>query len=189
MNLAQALQALRAGHVVGLPTDTVYGIGADPFREEAVASLFAAKGRPEVKPIPLLAADMDQVRRVAVLDDRTARRAGPHWPGALTLVLPRASGLPDWIGDAERDTVGVRVPDHPVALELLDAFGPLAVTSANPSGKSPAQDDEEARAALGDAIAVYVPGRGSGGAASTVIDLTAAEPRVLRPGPVEWEPT
>lgn len=186
MTVESALRALGRGEIIGLPTDTVYGIGADPFRREAVEALFAAKGRPGVKPIPILAADLDGVRRVGVLDDRVAAIATRHWPGGLTLIVRRVAGAPDWVGDAVADTVGVRIPDHPVALEVLERFGPLAVTSANRSGRPPADDDASAREALGDAVAVYLAGRGSGGPPSTVVDITSAPGRVMRVGAVEW---
>jgi len=183
-DLASAVAALAGGEVVGVPTDTVYGIAADPFSREAVESLFAAKGRPAVKPIPILAADVGGGERIGRLEGAALRLAGLHWPGPLTLVVRRAPGLPEWIGDPRRDSVGVRVPDHPVALALLAAAGPLAVTSANRTGRPPVADHAAAREVLGDAVAVYLEGRGAGGAASTVLDLTGPEPRLLRPGPV-----
>jgi L-threonylcarbamoyladenylate synthase len=186
LDLAAALDALRRGDIVGLPTDTVYGIAADPFSRRAVERLFEAKGRPAVKPIPILAADLAGVSSVARLDGRAAEEAARHWPGALTLVLPRAAGVPSWVGDAGRGTVAVRIPHHPVALALLEAFGPLAATSANPSGEDPAVDAEAAHLALGAGVAVYIPGTAGGGSSSTVVDLTDAEARVLRTGPVEW---
>ncbi len=185
-SLDRAVAALLEGRIVGVPTDTVYGIAADPFCEEAVEALFAAKGRPAVKPIPILAADREQVMRVGVLDEVALDAVAVHWPGALTLVVPRAGGLPDWVGDPAAGSVGVRVPDHPAALALLAAAGPLAVTSANRSGEAPAGDHHSARASLGDAVAVYIEGFGGGGAASTVVDLTGPDPRILRPGPIEW---
>ncbi len=184
--LTEALVALRAGLIVGVPTDTVYGIGADPFCEAAVASLFAAKGRPGVKPIPLLVASLGQARRLGVFERPAAEAAQRHWPGALTLVVPRAPSLPSWIGDLERGSVGLRVPDHPVALALLEAFGPLAVTSANRSGQRPPANEAQARAMLGSLIAVYLPGSGVAGAASTVVDFTGEEPMLLRRGALEW---
>ena len=101
-------------------------------------------------------------------------------------MVPRADGLPEWIGRLESGSVGIRVPDHPVTLALLAATGPLAVTSANRSGSQPAANDRSARAALGERVAFYLEGRGAGGAASTVVDLTGSEPEVLRRGPVVW---
>jgi tRNA threonylcarbamoyl adenosine modification protein (Sua5/YciO/YrdC/YwlC family) len=184
--LVSALAALRRGDIVGLPTDTVYGIAADPWSQEAVAALFAAKRRPGVKPIPILGASVADLRSVAVIDDPTALQAASLWPGGLTLVVKRVAGAPDWIGDPERGTVGVRVPDHPAALEVLTESGPLAVTSANLSGGPPAHDETEARIALGDAVGFYVAGRCGGGQASTVVDLTSRPARVLRCGAVEW---
>jgi L-threonylcarbamoyladenylate synthase len=184
--LAAAAAALAEGRIVGVPTDTVYGIAVDPFSEEAVRALFLAKDRPGVVPIPILAADPAQAARIGVLEGGAATAAAVHWPGALTLVVPRAPGLPDWVGHAVSGSVGIRVPDHPKALALLRLAGPLAVTSANRTGFPPAADDRAARAALGSAVAVYLDGSGAGGPASTVVDLTGAEPHVLREGPVAW---
>jgi tRNA threonylcarbamoyl adenosine modification protein (Sua5/YciO/YrdC/YwlC family) len=184
-----AIAALERGELIGLPTDTVYGVAADPGRRDAVEALFAAKGRPGVNPIPILCADVAQARSVGVLDDTVAAIADRHWPGGLTLVVRRVPGSSDWVGDPVADTVGVRVPDHPVALEVLHRFGPLAVTSANRSGEEPATDEAGAEAALGDAVAVYLPGRGSGGPPSTVVDATGDPVRVLRRGAVEWGPS
>jgi tRNA threonylcarbamoyl adenosine modification protein (Sua5/YciO/YrdC/YwlC family) len=184
--LAEAVDAVRAGRIVGMPTDTVYGIAADPFRSEAVRGLFHAKGRQEANPIPVLTADQDQAADLGLLEGEAARMVKRHWPGSLTVVVRRAAGLPEWIGDAVRGTVGLRVPDHPVALALLRAAGPLAVTSANRSGRPPALDHSDARRRLGDSVAVYLPGRAGAGAASTVVDLSGCEARVLRRGPVSW---
>ena len=186
MSIAVALEALAIGSVVGLPTDTVYGIAADPFSETAVDALFEVKGRDAGKAIPILAADLDGLRRVADIPDEIVPLVVPHWPGGLTVVLRRAGGLPKWVGDSGADTIAVRIPDHPVALEVLGGFGPLAVTSANRSGESPATGHVEAEAALGDAIRVYLEGRGRGDVPSTVVDLTGPSPRILRAGAVEW---
>jgi L-threonylcarbamoyladenylate synthase len=185
-DLQPALAALTSGLLVGVPTETVYGIAADPFSAAAVDGLFALKGRPEDRPIPLLAAGVSAATAVARFDERACEAAERHWPGAITLVLPRAAGVPSWLGDPERHSIGVRVPDHSVALALLEAAGPLAVTSANRSGGKPAVDDAEARAAFGDAVSVYLAGSGLGGVPSTIVDLTGPVPRVLRRGPVVW---
>ena len=185
-DVAQAVAALRKGAVVGLPTDTVYGLGADPFSKEAVAALFALKGRPAVKPLPILAASVEHAARLGILDGAALAAVQAHWPGALTVVVRRVAGLPDWVGDPKRDTVGLRVPDHPAARALLAASGPLAVTSANRSGEAPAGGDAAARAMFGSRVAAYLPGAGSNAAPSTVVDFTGATPRVLRSGPVPW---
>lgn len=188
-DLAAAAAALHRGAVVGLPTDTVYGLAADPFSREAVALLFTLKGRPAIKPIPILAASLEQAGRMVILEGGGRQAAARHWPGALTLVVRRAPGLPDWIGDPRRDSVGIRVPDHPVALALLAEAGPLAVTSANRAGGRPAADEAAARAIFGDEVAFYLPGSGAGGDPSTVVDFSGRAPRVLRAGPVHWEET
>ena len=185
-DLARAIEALRAGEVIGVPTDTVYGIAADPFSRQGVARLSAAKGRSAEKPMQILAAGVEAARRVGILEGRAAEAAARFWPGGLTLIVPRVAGLPGWVGDPVRDTVGLRVPDHPLALALLAEAGVLAATSANLAGEAPAADAAGARMALGDSVAVYLPGSGGGGEASTVVDLTRAEPRVLREGPVVW---
>jgi L-threonylcarbamoyladenylate synthase len=182
VDLDAAIAALRRGLIVGVPTDTVYGIGVDPMNHQAMKRLFAAKGRSGDKAIPILAASLADARGLGAVPDAVER----HWPGALTVVVHRTPAAPHWVGDHGRDTVALRVPDHPVALALLARSGPLAVTSANPSGEPPASDDASARAILGDAVAVYLEGSAPAGRSSTVVDLSGPEPVVLRPGPVEW---
>jgi tRNA threonylcarbamoyl adenosine modification protein (Sua5/YciO/YrdC/YwlC family) len=184
VSLEEAVAAVRDREVIGLPTDTVYGIGADPLSEEAVGKLYELKGRPENKPVGLLVASADHAASIGVLDGIGAELAAAHWPGALTLVVTPKVILADWVGDAQRSTVGLRVPDHPVTLELLEATGPLAVTSANLSGAPESMSDDEARAVFGDRVKVYVEGRSPGGEASTVVDVTGRVVVVLRQGPV-----
>ncbi|MFZ0012819.1 MAG: L-threonylcarbamoyladenylate synthase [Acidimicrobiia bacterium] len=183
--MIDALAALRSGEVIGIPTDTVYGIGADPFNLEAVARLFDLKGRPEHKPVGVLVGNFDQAEEIADIYDEAAHLARTHWPGALTLVVRPKVVMADWVGDKALQTVGVRMPDHPVARELLIEFGPLAVTSANESGGAEAMSHVEARRIFGDRIRVYLEGTAPGGAASTVIDATGARLVVLRKGPVD----
>jgi L-threonylcarbamoyladenylate synthase len=182
--LDEAVSAIRDGLVVGLPTDTVYGIGVDPLDERAVARLFELKGRPQHKPIGLLVAGVEQAESWGELSERALGLARQHWPGALTLVVTPKVILADWVGDAQRKTIGIRVPDHPLALALLEAAGPLAVTSANASGGREALTDAEAREVFGDRVAVYLEGTAPGGEASTVVDATGDEPILLRHGPV-----
>lgn len=182
--IEEAVAAVRAGQVVGLPTDTVYGIGVDPFEADAVSRLFELKGRPEHKPVGLLVATVAQAGEIGEIESRSAELAAKHWPGALTLVVTPKVVLADWVGDQQRKTVGLRVPDHALAREFLALTGPLAVTSANVSGGEESMSDEDAREVFGDGVAVYLEGTAPGGEASTVVDATGAVPTVIRQGPV-----
>ena len=184
MGSEEAVAALRRGDIVGVPTDTLYGLAADPHRQDALEAIFTLKGRPQVKPLAILVASIEQAIGLAMFTDRALDLADSQWPGALTLIVPRLEATPTWLGHSERGTIGLRCPAHPTALDLLEASGPLAVTSANVSGQASALDDEEARDLFGDAVAVYLEGSAPGGVASTIIDLTEPEPRVLREGPV-----
>jgi len=182
--IQEALAAILDGQVVGMPTDTVYGVGVDPFNLDAVERLFELKGRPEHKPVGVLVATIAQAREIGEITDQAAELAERHWPGALTLIVTPQVVLSDWVGDKQRRTVGIRVPDHPVARDLLDLAGPLAVTSANRSGGEETMSDREARDIFGDEVAVYLEGRAPGGQASTVVDATGPDLTVLREGPV-----
>jgi tRNA threonylcarbamoyl adenosine modification protein (Sua5/YciO/YrdC/YwlC family) len=183
--IEDALTAILAGEVVGVPTDTVYGIGADPFNPDALARLFEMKRRPRDKPLGVLVASVDQALEIAELNDEAAALAARNWPGALTLVVMPRVVMADSVGDRQTGTIGIRVPDHPVALELLALTGPLAVTSANESGGVEAMNDREARDVFGERVAVYLEGVAPGGVASTVIDASGADLIVLRSGPIQ----
>lgn len=181
-----AVSALAEGQVVGVPTDTVYGLAADAYRSDAVARLFALKQRPAGKAIPILVSRIDQADAIAEVGAEARRLAAAHWPGPLTLVVPRRRGLPEWIGDSGTETVGLRVPDHGPLLEVADISGPLATTSANRSGGDPVLDDAAAEEIFGDAVAYYLPGSCPGGIGSTVVDVTGEEPELLREGLLPW---
>lgn len=180
----EAVAAIEAGQVIGIPTDTVYGVGVDPFNFDAVALLYELKGRPEHKPVGVLVASVAQAAEIGHLSDAAARLAERHWPGALTLIVQPRVVMADWVGDKQRQTIGVRVPDHSVARQLLERIGPLAVTSANVSGGTEAMTDQEARDVFGDGVAVYLEGEAPGGEASTVVDVTGDRLVVVREGPV-----
>jgi L-threonylcarbamoyladenylate synthase len=167
-----------------MPTDTVYGIGVDPLNEDAVARLFELKGRPEGKPVGVLVANITQALELAEIEGPAHELALRFWPGALTLVVRPRVIMADWVGDDQRRTIGVRVPDHTVALDLLRSVGPMAVTSANLSGQPDALNDREARMVFGSSVAVYLEGVSPGGEGSTVVDATGAHLVVLRQGPV-----
>jgi tRNA threonylcarbamoyl adenosine modification protein (Sua5/YciO/YrdC/YwlC family) len=184
--VVEAVIALNAGKLVGVPTDTVYGVAADPWSESGMNALFDLKGRGPEHPVALLVADLEQAHELVVITALAERLAAEFWPGPLTLVLPAARDLPPWIGDQARGTVGVRVPQHPVALDLLDKAGTLAVTSANRSGAEAAVDHKQALQIFGDAVIGYLEGAGSAGLASTVLDATVDPPALLRAGPVAW---
>lgn len=181
--LEAAAASLGAGKLAVIPTDTVYGLAAHLDHPDAIHAIFVAKGRPPVKPIPVLGADADELARIAIFDERARAMAARFWPGPLTLILPRAPGFEIDLGGDERRTVGVRVPKEPRALELLRMTGPLAVTSANRSGRSEATTVSEARDALGDAVDVYVDGGRCVGVPSTIVFL-AGERRLLREGTI-----
>jgi tRNA threonylcarbamoyl adenosine modification protein (Sua5/YciO/YrdC/YwlC family) len=186
--LSSAAHCVSSGQLVVLPTDTVYGIGANAFDPVAVADLLAAKGRGRDMPVPVLVGSWSTIDGlVNVVTDQARALIEAFWPGGLTLVVTHAPSL-DWdLGDA-RGTVAVRMPLHPVAIVLLEATGPMAVSSANRSGQPAATTAEEARAQLGDDVALYLDGGpAEAGIASTIVDVTAEVPRVLRAGAVSIE--
>jgi tRNA threonylcarbamoyl adenosine modification protein (Sua5/YciO/YrdC/YwlC family) len=181
--LSMATAAVLRGELVVLPTDTVYGLGADAFRPEAVASLLAAKGRGREAPPPVL---VGSVRTAAALVEDLGRYGqaliDEFWPGGLTLVCVASRSLVWDLGDT-KGTVAIRMPEHPVALALLAETGPMAVSSANLTGVAAAVTAAEAREQLGDSVAVYLDGGACpGGTASTIVDLTGGMPRLLRSG-------
>ncbi len=187
--LITAADLLRQGKLVIFPTDTVYGIGVNPFDPAAIERLYQAKGRPSDKGIPILLAGRQALAQVtAPLPTAMQAWLEPvlerFWPGALTLVLPRHSGLPDVI--SSNAGIAVRIPDHPVAQAIIRAAGgAVAASSANRSGEAPAVTAAEALTSLeGWAAAVVDGGRAPGGIPSTVLDLTGPTPRLLRAGPI-----
>ena len=183
--IASAISALKGGRLVVLPTDTVYGIGADAFDSDAVTALLSAKGRGRDMPVPVLVGSWHTIDGLAYSVPHSARELiRAFWPGALSLVVRQAPSLQWDLGDAH-GTVMLRMPLHPVAIELLREVGPMAVSSAN---RPAAVTVDDARHQLGDLVAVYLDGGpAEQQAASTIVDLTGAHPRVLRQGPVTVE--
>lgn len=183
----EALRVLHSGGLVAFPTDTVYGLGALVTDGRAIARLFRVKDRPADKPIPVLLAGVEQVPRVAEFSGGRAQSlARSFWPGPLTLVLPRRRDLPQELGPG--DTLGVRVPDHPFARELLRRAGPMAVTSANRSGAPSGRTADDVQKQIGEEIELIVDGgRSPGGEPSTVVDVRDGEVQILRPGPLSEE--
>jgi L-threonylcarbamoyladenylate synthase len=183
--LAAAATAVLTGELVVLPTDTVYGVGADAFSPAAVSRLLAAKGRGREMPPPVL---VGSVRAASALVEDLGswgqQLIDEFWPGGLTIVC-RAQRTLNWdLGDT-KGTVAVRMPEDLVTLELLRETGPMAVTSANLTGQPAATTAQQAREQLGDSVAVYLDGGPSaGGQASTMVDLTGDVPRMLRSGAI-----
>lgn len=186
--LASAAHCVASGQLVVLPTDTVYGVGADAFDPTAVAALLAAKGRGRDMPVPVLVGSWTTIEGlVSNVGKRTWDLVEAFWPGGLTLIVEHAPSLTWDLGDS-RGTVGVRMPLHPVAIELLEVTGPMAVSSANISGRPAALTAQEAQEQLGDRVAVYLDGGpAASGIASTIVDVTAEVPRILRAGAVSVE--
>ncbi len=184
-------KALREGLVVALPTDTVYGLAVDPSRPQAVDRLFALKERPLEVSLPVLVATWEQAQTVAGrLDSAAEHLAGRYWPGPLTLVVPRRNGFAVDLGGppSARQTVGVRLPDHPLVQELCRELGPLAVTSANLHGALPATTALEVMEAFArsDGIAVILDGGLCDGSPSTVVECRGPAFRCLREGAIPW---
>lgn len=187
--IAAGAKALAAGRLVAFPTETVYGLGANALDPDAVAAIFAAKGRPTDHPLICHVASADALAPLVAEVTPAARAlAGAFWPGPLTLVMPRSRAVPDAVTGG-RDTVAVRVPAHPVALALLRAFGgPVAAPSANRFGRPSPTTAADVADELGDAVAVILDGGPCEiGIESTVVDLTCDPPQVLRPGRISAE--
>ena len=184
--IALACEVIRSGGLIAFPTDTLYGLGCDPHLPTALQKIYAAKGRSASKAIPVLISRADQLESlVSDLPEQSTRLMERWWPGALTLVLPKNPDLPPDL--TPYPGLAVRMPDHPVALSLLDQTGPLAVTSANLSDHENPQDAQGVLAQLDGVVDLIMDG-GSllGGQASTIIDCMASEPKLLREGPIPF---
>lgn len=182
--LQHALDTLRNGRLVAFPTDTVYGLGALAFDGKAVESVYFAKNRPVEKAIPVLIWDVSDLGKISDdVPERTRALASRFWPGPLTVLVPKKLTLPESV--SATSTVAVRVPDHPVARELLRVAGPMAVTSANISGQTSPSTAQEVLAQLNGRIDLIIDGgRTPGGIPSTLVDCSSDEIKILRAGPI-----
>lgn len=186
--VGDAARAALAGALVVLPTDTVYGIGTRPDDPRATARLFEAKGRPRDLELPVLVASRAEAEAAARFDERARALAGRFWPGPVSLVLARAERSRGWDLGEDRVTIAVRMPHHPLALEVLARTGPLAVTSANRTGEPTPDTADGLRAVFGDAVEVYLCEEAPlSGTPSTVVDLTGPDLRIVRTGAVAEE--
>lgn len=185
--LHHAVDVLKHGGLVAFPTDTVYGLASIPFDHSSVERLFGAKGRNSNRAIAILIGDLKDLNTISSEMSREAHLlAKCFWPGPLTLVVPGNLSLPDVI--SPNDTIGVRMPNHPIALELLKQIGPLAVTSANLSGYDNTNTAQEVMKQLNGRIHLIIDGgRTLGGVPSTVVDCVGSELNILRPGPITLE--
>lgn len=187
--LEKAAALLKAGKLVAFPTDTVYGIGADVFNEEAVEQIFAAKKRDADKPLQVLIAQKTDLQSIAKEQSEILERlAAEFWPGALTIVMLAREDFPRRVR-CDRETIGVRMPANPIALKLIETFGaPIAATSANISGFPDAVSAEEVMDYLGNEVDLIIDGGVvPGGVPSTVLDISVHPPVVLRWGKLSKE--
>ena len=184
--VSEASHVVSSGGLIVYPTDTVYGLGADPFNEAAVERVFEAKRR-EAKPMPILVSSVEAARRIAYVSVEAEALIEAFWPGPLTIVLPSRGLLPSRV-TAGLSSVGVRMPSHDVALRLIEACGGLLIgTSANISGRQPPRTVEEALAQLGGAVDLALDaGPATYGKPSTVVELRGGELKLIREGALSW---
>ncbi|MGW2049529.1 L-threonylcarbamoyladenylate synthase [Streptomyces sp. NPDC001858] len=183
--LREAASAVRRGELVVLPTDTVYGIGADAFSSDAVVDLLAAKGRGRNMPTPVLIGSPNTLHGLVTdFSELAWELVDAFWPGALTLVAKHQPSLQWDLGDT-RGTVAVRMPLHPVAIELLTEVGPMAVSSANLTGHPAPENCDYAQEMLGDSVSVYLDGGPTpGNVPSSIVDVSREVPLLLREGAI-----
>ncbi|WP_163655049.1 L-threonylcarbamoyladenylate synthase [Listeria sp. PSOL-1] len=185
----EAAELLRQGEVIAFPTETVYGLGADATNPEAVSKIYQAKGRPADNPLIVHIASQKQMNFISEIPEKAKKLMGNFWPGPITIVLPVKSGILAENCTAGMDTVGVRIPEHPVSLALLHEVGlPIAAPSANSSGRpSPTNAQHVAEDLTGKIAGIIDGGDTNVGVESTVIDCTIATPAILRPGGISVE--
>lgn len=187
--IQEAATWIRSGRVVAIPTDTLYGLAVNPFDAAAVARLFAAKGRPDERALPLIAADAAQVMtHIGPLSATAGRLVRRFWPGPLTLLLPAPASLARDV-TAGTGRVGVRVPADHIACAVAAAVGtPITATSANISGEPPTDDPDVVERTLGRVVDFLLDtGRTPGGAPSTIVDVSAQTPELIRAGAIPWD--
>jgi len=183
--LEMAATVVAYGGLIAFPTDTVHGLGCDPHNLAAVERVYAIKDRPDDLELNVLAAGIETLRRLVTFNKTAETLAARFWPGPLSLVLP--VGEDHMAVPRSGNTLMVRVPDHPIARDLLNQTGPLASTSANRHGKSPAKTAAEVAEQLGGEVDLIVEGDSGGGVASTIIDCSQNPVRILRVGPISAE--
>ena len=187
-NIQKAITCIKNEEVVGIPTETVYGIGVDPLSQAAVDKIFNLKERDENKPLSILVHSFHDLIKLKIIS-KVPEIVELYWPGPLTIIVESELNFADGVGTKNPNSIGVRVPDNELALELLKKTGPLAVTSANISGQEDITNERDAEAVFGDKIGHYLQGSALHGSGSTIVDFRDEEFKVIREGPLKWPPS
>jgi len=185
-NIQEASRVVKNGGLVVYPTDTVYGLGCDPFSVRAVKRVFKVKGERKEKPLPILASNIESIEKIAHLNKRARKIAERHWPGPLTLVVPKKPALPNAV-TCGLASVGVRIPNHKVSVQLISLCDGLLIgTSANKTGEKPPKTAREANKQLGGQVDIVLDGGPTPlSQESSIVDLTYRKPKMLREGPIK----
>ena len=187
-NIQKAIACIKNEEVVGIPTETVYGIGVDPLSQAAVDKIFNLKERDENKPLSILVHSFHDLIKLKIIS-KVPEIVELYWPGPLTIIVESELNFADGVGTKNPNSIGVRVPDNELTLELLKKTGPLAVTSANISGQEDITNEKDAEAVFGDKIGHYLQGSALHGSGSTIVDFRDEEFKVIREGPLKWPPS
>ena len=187
-NLGDAINAVKEGKIIGIPTETVYGIGVDPYSQSAVDKIFDLKERSLDKPLSVLISSYEEISKLDVVS-KIPDVVELYWPGPLTIIVETKAKFANGVGTNNPLTIGIRVPDNELAIELLKNTGPLAVTSANISGNENILNHIDAENEFESKIAIYLEGESVLGSGSTIVDFTKDEWEILREGPLKWPPS
>ena len=187
-NIQKAIACIKNEEVVGIPTETVYGIGVDPLSQAAVDKIFNLKERDENKPLSILVHSFHDLIKLKIIS-KVPEIVELYWPGPLTIIVESELNFADGVGTKNPNSIGVRVPDNELTLELLKKTGPLAVTSANISGQEDITNENDAESVFGDKIGHYLQGSALHGSGSTIVDFRDEEFKVIREGPLKWPPS
>jgi len=187
-NIQKAIACIKNEEVVGIPTETVYGIGVDPLSQAAVDKIFNLKERDENKPLSILVHSFQDLIKLKIIS-KVPEIVELYWPGPLTIIVESELNFADGVGTKNPNSIGVRVPDNELTLELLKKTGPLAVTSANISGQEDITNEKDAESVFGNKIGHYLQGSALHGSGSTIVDFRDEEFKVIREGPLKWPPS
>ena len=187
-NIQKAITCIKNEEVVGIPTETVYGIGVNPLSQAAVDKIFNLKERDENKPLSILVHSFHDLIKLKIIS-KVPEIVELYWPGPLTIIVESELNFADGVGTKNPNSIGVRVPDNELTLELLKKTGPLAVTSANISGQEDITNEKDAESVFGDKIGHYLQGSALHGSGSTIVDFRDEEFKVIREGPLKWPPS